>query len=58
MTTSCQIIILPTCVQNKSKQTEKGGVNRDESLPVIDVTIYSPLPAMYDVLLQTCLGAF
>jgi hypothetical protein len=24
-TTSCQIIILPTCVQNKSKQTEKGG---------------------------------
>jgi hypothetical protein len=23
------------CVQNKSKQTEKGGVNRDESLPLI-----------------------
>jgi hypothetical protein len=30
--TSCQFIILSTCVQNKSKQTEKGGVNRDESL--------------------------
>jgi hypothetical protein len=27
----CQFIILLTCVQNKSKQTEKGGVNRDES---------------------------
>ena len=23
--TSCQFIILPTCLQNKSKQTEKGG---------------------------------
>jgi hypothetical protein len=25
---------------------------------VVDVTIYFPLSAMYDVLLQTCLGAF
>jgi len=25
---------------------------------VVDVTIYFPLPTMYDVLLQTCLGAF
>jgi hypothetical protein len=33
--TSCQFIILPTCVQNKSKHTEKGGVNRDESFPLI-----------------------
>jgi hypothetical protein len=31
----CQFIILPTCIQNKSKQTEKGGVNRDESFPLI-----------------------
>jgi hypothetical protein len=33
--TSCQFIILPTCVQNKSKQTEKGVVNREESFPLI-----------------------
>jgi len=25
---------------------------------VVDVTIYFPLPTMYDVLLQTCLGVF
>ena len=30
---SCQFIILPTCIQNKSKQTEKG--NRDERFPLV-----------------------